>query len=75
MAGRELKYNVGALRSMGFEAKWVKNSAGAPIIVARKRGSTGPMFYITMQMWERSKTVGIIQAFEEFEILGLATAM
>jgi|6_EtaG_2_1085325.scaffolds.fasta_scaffold03439_14 hypothetical protein len=75
MSGMQLNYNVSALRSVGFEAKWIKNSAGAPIIAARKRGSTGPLFYVTKQMWERSKIVGIVQAFEEFEVLGLATKL
>lgn len=75
MATSQLKYNVGGLRSAGFEAKWVKNSAGTPIIAARKRGSTGHFFYVGRPMWERAKLVGIAKAFDEHETLGLATPL
>lgn len=71
MSGTDLKYRVGTLKAAGLDAKWSKNSGGAPIMLARKRGSTGPFYYVDKHLWGRAKVVGLTQAFDEFGALGL----
>lgn len=63
-----LIYNVATIRAAGLEAKWSKNSKGAPIIVARNK--PGTWYFVDRKMWEAAQKEGIAEAFGRFTLLG-----
>jgi hypothetical protein len=63
-----MNYRVQTFRDAGLEAKWSRNSAGAPIIIARKPG--GRFYYADRKMWDSAQKVGIAEAFDQHTILG-----
>lgn len=64
-----MKYTVGEIRAAGLEARWTRTRNGAPIIVARKPGSTR-WYCVDKHMWKRAANVGIAEAFDEHTVLG-----
>lgn len=67
-AHKAMPYAVQTFRDAGLEAKWSKNSAGAPIIIARKPG--GRFYYADRKMWETAQKVGVAEAFDRHTALG-----
>ncbi len=70
-----MKYSVKTLREAGLEAKWGKNSKGAPIIFARNPMATlahqrNSWWAVNASMWKDMSSSGIIKAFDKYTILG-----
>ncbi len=63
-----MKYRVGDIRAAGLKCRWTRTKTGAPII-AGQREDTGKWYVINSSMWDRSKVVGLKQAFEEHTCL------
>jgi hypothetical protein len=64
-----MKYSVKTLRAAGLEARWTRSRHGAPIIVARKSGSS-TWWHVGQDMWKRMIQIGVIPAFERHTLLG-----
>ena len=70
-----MKYSVKDLREGGLEARWTKNSRGAPIIVARcpmanSKHQREKWWMVDNGMFEAMKQKGIIEAFSCHTLLG-----
>ncbi len=70
-----MKYNVTTFRSAGLEAKWSRNSKGAPIIVVRNPASQREhqrtsWWFVDRSMWETAAKVGVVEAFDRHTLLG-----
>lgn len=70
-----LRYRVGTLRAAGLEAKWTKNRAGAPIIVARDPRAKSAhqreqWWAVDATMWASMQRSGIRAGFDGATVLG-----
>ena len=64
-----MRYVVKTFRDAGLEAKWSRNSAGAPIIVARKPGNR--FYYADRKMWDTVQKLGdVYEAFDRHTAFG-----
>ena len=64
-----MNYIVKTFRAAGLEAKWIKTSAGKPVIVARKP-TTQEWYMVDRSMFEEMKKEGVLPAFERHTLLG-----
>lgn len=64
-----LPYTVGALRTAGLKARWTRTRKGAPILSAYNTAHSC-WYVVDNRQYERAKTVGYKQAFEEVTVLG-----
>jgi len=70
-----MTYTVKTLRAAGLEARWSRNSAGAPIIVARDpkaehRHQRETWWMVDAGMWKEMEKEGIKKTFDQFTLLG-----
>lgn len=69
------KYSVTTLRAAGLEARWTRNSRGAPIIVARDPQAKldhqrKTWWAVGKSMWDEMTKVGVREGFDNCTLLG-----
>lgn len=70
----QLRYSVSTLRAAGLEARWGRNSAGAPMLFARDPEDPRPAvrdawWAVSNNVWETMKEHGVLEGFQRWTAL------